>query len=136
MTGPIARDFPNIERLLVALFAEQLGGEDHAGSVTPDDLEQHLPFARAVRVGGPRTHLLDFPVVEIDYLAADEAAGAPGASALANLLLAKPPPHPSIDLVTCEPSFHEVPWGDSEDVRCWTSTWFFETRMVRVAILP
>jgi hypothetical protein len=136
VTEPIERDFPNIERLLAGLLADVLGGEEHAGSKTPDNLEEVLPFARVFRSGGPRTHLFDYPIVEIDYLAADEASGAPGASALANLLLAKPPPHPSIDLVTCEPHFHEVPWGDNENVRCWTATFFFETRMVRVPALP
>ena len=132
MTDPV-RDFPNIERLLAGVFASQLGGADHVGSETPEDLETHLPFLRIVRTGGPRTHLIDFPIVDLAYLAADELTGAPSASAVANLLLGKPPPHPSIDLVGCDLMFRELPWGDSDSVRHWGATFFLETRMVRVA---
>ncbi len=130
------RDFPNIERLIASIFAAELGGLGHVGSETPDDLEAHLPFLRAVRIGGPRTHLIDYPVVELSYFAADETTGAPGASAIANRLLAKPPPHPSLDFAVCEPAFREVPWGVSEQVRHWGATFAFETRMVRVVLLP
>jgi hypothetical protein len=132
----VTRDFVNIERLIAHIFADELGGLDHVGSQTPADLEAHLPFLRAVRMGGPRTHLLDYPVVEVSYFAADEATGAPGASAIANRLLAKPPPHPAIDVVSCEPAFRELPWGDSETVRHWGATFAFETRMVRTLLLP
>lgn len=136
MTGPVERDFPNIERLIAAVFADELGGLGHVGSETPDDLEAHLPFLRAVRIGGPRTHLYDYPIVELSYFAAGELAGAPGASRIANRLLAKPPPHPAIDVAFCEPAFRELPWGDSETVRHWGATFSFETRQVRVVLLP
>jgi hypothetical protein len=131
-----ARDFPNIERLIASIFLTDLGGADHVGSETPADLEQHLPFLRAIRVGGPRTHLFDYPVVDVDYFAVDELTGAPAVSLIGNRLLRKPPPHPSIDLVSCEPSFRELPWGDSESVRRWGATFFLETRQVRVVALP
>ncbi len=134
MTSPVERDFPNIERLLAGLFAEHLGvGADHVGPWTPDNLEEVLPFVRAFRSGGPRTHQYDYPIVEVDLFDVDEAAGAPRASALANLLLRKPPPHPAIDVVSCDPVFRELPWGDSDTVRRWGATFFFETRQVRVA---
>jgi hypothetical protein len=136
VTDPIQRDFVNIERLIAHIFAAELGGLDHVGSETPDDLEAHLPFLRAVRMGGPRTHQIDYPVVEVSYFAVDELTGAPGASAIANRLLAKPPPHPAIDLVSCEPAFRELPWGDNENVRHWGATFAFETRMVRPLTLP
>lgn len=132
MTDPV-RDFPNIERLITDLFSASLGGDDHVGSETPDDLEAHLPFLRVIRTGGIRTHLIDFPIVEISYFKGDELTGAPEASAIANRLLGKPPPHPSIDLAGCELMFRELPWGDSDTVRHWGATFFFETRMVRVA---
>lgn len=133
MSDPVERDFPNIERLIAAIFSTLLGGVDHVGSETPDDLEAHLPFLRAIRVGGPRTHLFDYPTVEISYFAADELTGAPSASAIANRLLGKPPPHPAIDVVTCDPVFRELPWGDSETIRHWGATFFLETRMVRLS---
>ncbi len=132
MTDPIARDFPNIERLVCGLFASVLGGEDHVGSETPDDLEQYLPFLRVVRIGGGRTHQFDYPEADLDLFDVDEVDGAPRASAIANLLLAKPPPHPALDLVSCEPTFRELPWGDNENVRRWGATFFFETRRVRI----
>jgi hypothetical protein len=133
VTGPIVRDFPNIERLLAGIYSPLLGGADHVGSETPDDLEAHLPFLRVVRTGGFRTHLMDFPTVEFGYFDAGELAGAPAASAIANLLLGKPPPHPSIDRVSCDLMFRELPWGDSDSVRHWGATFFLETRMVRIA---
>lgn len=130
------RDFPNMERLLSAVFAAQLGGLEHVGNQTPPDLEAVLPFARTVRTGGPRTATMDFPTVEVDVFAVDEAACSPLASRLANLLLAKPPPHPSIDLVICDPSFRELPWGANENVYRLGATFYIETRMVRVVPLP
>lgn len=136
MTQPVERDFPNIERLIASLFVDELGGWDHVGSTTPDDLEQRLPYLRVMRVDGTRTHQFDYPIVDLDYFDVDEATGAPRASRLANRLLGKPPPHPSIDVAYCEPSFRELPWGDSETVRRWGATFTFETRMVRVALLP
>lgn len=127
------RDFPNIERLIASIFQTDLGGADHVGSETPADLESRLPFLRATRIGGTRTHLIDYPILELDYFAADELTGAPGASAVANRLLTKPPPHPSLDYVSCDPAFRELPWGDSETVRRWGATFFIETRMVRLS---
>lgn len=132
----VIRDFPNIERLIAGLFADELGGADHVGSETPDDLEGRLPFLRVVRIDGMRTHQFDYPIVDLDYFDVDEETGAPAASRLANRLLGKPPPHPSIDRVSCEPHFRELPWGDTETVRRWGATFAFETRMVRVALLP
>jgi hypothetical protein len=137
LSDPVpARDFPNIERLIAAVFADLLGGLDHVGSETPADLEDHLPFLRAVRVGGARTHLVDYPTADLDLFTADELAGAPLASLVANRLLGKPPPHPSLDLVGCEPTFRELPWGDNDNVRRWGATFFFETRQVRTVALP
>lgn len=134
MSDPIVRDFVNIERLIAELFAPLLGGVTHVGSVTPPDLEAHLPFLRATRIGGGRTHLFDYPMVDLDYFAADELTGAPGASQVANRLLSKPPPHPSLDVVFCEMAFRELPWGDSDSLRRWGATFAFETRMVRVVV--
>ena len=130
MTSPTDPDFPNIERLIASMFAAELGG---AGSETPDDLEQVLPFLRVIRVGGTRTHLFDYPIVDLDYFDADEVTGAPAASQIGNRLLSKPPPHPSIDYASCDPAFRELPWGENEDVRRWNATFFFETRRVRNA---
>ncbi len=134
LTEPIARDFPNIERLLVVLFETDLGGAEHTGTETPDDLESRLPFLRVTRIGGSRTHQIDYPVVDLDLFDVDEAAGAPRASAIANRLLTKPAPHPSIDYVSCDPAFRELPWGDSETVRHWGATFFIETRKVRIVL--
>lgn len=136
MTDPIERDFPNIERLIAVVFATELGGAGHVGSEAPDDLEERLPFLRIQRNGGPRTHQFDYPVVDLSLFDVDERVGAPRASSIANRLLRKPPPHPAIDVVRCEPAFRELPWGDTETVRHWGATFFFETRMVRLTLLP
>lgn len=132
MSDPVVRDFPNIEHLVAGLFAAELGGAGHVGSVTPEDLEQRLPFLRVVRTGGTRSHLFDYPVVELDLFDVDEQTGAPRASAIVNRLLSKPPPHPGLDAAACDPSFRELPWGDNENVRRWGATFYFETRQVRV----
>ena len=134
MSDPVVRDFPNIEHLLAGLFAASLGGAEHVGSMTPEDLEQRLPYLRVVRLGGPRTQLFDYPVVDVDLFDVDEQTGAPRASAIANRLLSKPPPHPSLDVVGCDPAFRELPWGDNENVRRWGATFFFETRQVRLVL--
>lgn len=136
MTQPVERDFANIERLLASIYAPMVGGVEHVGSHTPDNLEAVLPFLRAVRVGGPRTHLYDYPIVELDYFDVDEVSGQPAVSRLVNYLLDKPPPHPSIDFVSCDPAPRELPWGENESVRRWGATLFLETRRVRVALLP
>lgn len=136
MTAPIVRDFPNIERLLaLGLFAPMVGGADHVGTETPDDLEDRLPFVRVNRTGGARTHLLDYPIVEISYFDADELTGYPRASQLLNTLIGKPPPHPSIDVAYCDTGFRELPWFN-EEVRHWGATVSIETRRVRVQLLP
>lgn len=131
------RDFANIERLLASIFAPMLGGDDHVGSRTPNNLEDVLPFVRVVRVDGPRTVLYDYPTVEMDYLAADtDATAERAASRLVNHLMSKPPPHPSIDTVFCDVAPRELPWGEHDSVLRWQATLAFELRQVRVALLP
>lgn len=136
MTQPVERDFPDIERLLGSIFAPLLGGDEHVGNATPDDLESVLPFVRVIRLGGPRTTNVDFPIVDLAYLDEDGADGLPAVSKLVNHLLSKPPPHPSIDWVDCDPGPRELPWGDSDAVRHWGATLFLETRKVRLVPLP
>lgn len=131
MSDPVLRDFPDVERLLAGLYEPLLGGANHVGSETPDDLELRLPFLRLTRVSGPRTVLMDFPTVEWDYFDADELTGKPAASQLLNLLLRKPPPHPAIDLVTCPLGPRELPWSN-EAVRRWGATLDLQLRQVRV----
>lgn len=134
---PVERDFPNIVRLLASILAPMVGGPDFVGSRTPDNLEQLTHFVRLTKVDGARTALVDFPTVELDYFFTGEDVEAERAAGrLVDHLMAKPPPHPSIDYVSCEMAPRELPWGDTDEVRRLGATLSFETRRVRVAHLP
>lgn len=138
MTGPdpALRDFPNIYRLLaVAVYAPLVGGDEHVGTETPDDLEDVLPFVRINRMGGPRTELVDYPMVDVSLFTADEAAGWPLASQLANVVMTKPYPHPALDLVDCTIAPRDLPWPN-EEIRHWGWSYEIQTRKVRVDLLP
>lgn len=131
MTQPQpARGFPNIERLLAEILAPHVGGEDHVGNETPDNLVEMMPFIRIERVAGGRGRIYDYPVVEIDWFYPDEIVGQPAVSDSVDFLLSNPPPHPSLDTVDCDPGPRELPW-DNEQVRHWGATFFFTTRRVR-----
>ncbi|MER5608340.1 hypothetical protein AB0F93_00090 [Micromonospora tulbaghiae] len=136
MTQPVERDFPDIERLLAAVFAPLLGGDEHVGNEAPDNLEAVVPFLRVMRVGGPRTALYDYPIVELALLTAEDVDGLPMLSRFVNLLLDKPPPHAALDYVDCDPGPRELAWGDNDAVRHWGATLFLETRKVRLVPLP
>jgi len=131
---PAPRGFVNIERLLAGIYAPMLGGPEFVGNQTPDNLEQLPHYLRVMRVGGPQTALYDYPIVEFDFFAPDEATGWPLVSSLVGHLLQKPPPHPAIDVVVCDPAPRELPWGDGESVRHWGATLFFELRQVRLPV--
>lgn len=137
MTQPVERNFPNIVRLLASIFAPMVGGAEFVGSRTPDNLEQLTHFVRLTKVDGPRTTLIDYPTVELDYFfTGDDVEGEQMAGQLVNHLLSKPAPHPSIDYVSCEMAPRELPWGDTDEVRRMGATLSFETRRVRLALLP
>lgn len=135
MTGPIVRDFPNIERLLCLGIYALVLGEDHVGTETPDNLEAVLPFIRVNRIGGPRGEVLDFSDVDVSYFDVDEAVGAPAASTLANLVMTRPYPHPALDRVDCPTAPRELPWRNAE-VRHWGWSYQIQTRKVRALLLP
>lgn len=134
MSQPVERGFINIERLVASIAAPLVGGANHTGSETPADLEAKLPFVRARRVGGERTVHIDYPIVDVSFLAVDEVTGWPAVSELTDLLLSKP--HWSIDVAGCDPAPRELPWGDNENVRHWGATFFFELRRVQLPFTP
>ncbi len=137
MADPGLRDFPNIYRLLaLAVYAPLVGGEEHVGTQTPDNLETLLPFVRVNRMGGGRTQLIDYPSVDVSlFVPVAETDGWDLASQLAGVVMTKPYPHPALDLVDCPVGPRFLPWRN-EEIRHWGWTYEIQTRKVRVALLP
>jgi hypothetical protein len=73
--------FPNVEKLLVADLQVLAGAETiadgarwDADGVTPEDLQDHVPFVRVRRVGGPSDNVNDYPFAIVDVYAATYSA--------------------------------------------------------------
>lgn len=66
--------WPDVEMVLADLLAaEFLPSPEHAGSTTPANLDDLLPFCQVVRYGGADDGVTDFPAVDVDWFAATRA---------------------------------------------------------------
>lgn len=66
--------FVDIEDAVLELAAGLAGGDQHAGNVTPDDLDKKLPFHRVYRLpGGADDGLTDEALVVVDTFARSRA---------------------------------------------------------------
>ncbi len=128
----IERLFPDVQALLVddlAAFPGVVG----AGTETPADLAEQLPFVRVMRGGGPTDQVNDYPRVDLDVFAGTYAAGVLLARRIQNYLLGPPPPIWQLDRATCETGVHELPWSDdSGGPRRFGMTFMFTARRVPV----
>jgi hypothetical protein len=105
-------------------YAEAVLGEGHAGSVTPANLQDVLPFARWKGVGGPRTQLEDSPRFDLDVWAATAVAAKSSIEALLTPLLDVGPIRAAgvtLDQVLIDAGPRELPWADP-NVRRWGAT--------------
>ncbi|KAB2344878.1 tail completion protein gp17 [Actinomadura rudentiformis] len=113
--GSAAAPWPDIEELLLHVLADLTTGT--VVTVTPPDLQQHLPVIRVRRLGGSDNRVSDTARVDVDVYAATRAeAHALGEAVRQRLLVA---PHvvagPSggvIDRVVTEVAPHSVTHPD------------------------
>lgn len=63
------RGFPDLELALLDHLADLVGGDEHTGNETPDDLQGRLPFLRVTRIGGSDDGLTDSAEVDVEVVA-------------------------------------------------------------------
>jgi hypothetical protein len=131
VTAPIiARRFPDVTRILVAALEVWVDGDSsRTGPETPDDLQARLPFIRAVRIGGSRDRLSDFPTVSIDVFAGSYTAAETLAEDIDQWLAGPPPPIAVFDRVERDLAPRRLPWGDETLFR-WQAQYTVVTRRV------
>ena len=67
-------EFPDVEVVLAGLLAERfLDDAAHAGSTTPANLDDRLPFVQVVRYGGGDDGVTDEAAVDVDWFATTRA---------------------------------------------------------------
>lgn len=117
--------FRDLDQELCDLLAD-LGT---TGTVTPSDLQQHLPFHRVKRFGGDDDLTTDTARITIDTFAGTYAAARTAAEAVRQRLISHP--HRSdagvIDRVTTTTAPVEVPWADP-NIRRLTATYTVSAR--------
>ncbi|GAA3750853.1 hypothetical protein [Micromonospora maritima] len=106
--------FPDVQKTLAALLEPLAGGPGHAGSETPEDLQNVLPFIRIIRrPGGVSDNVNDYAFVDVDVFAARYDLAEPLAEDVRQFLTGRP--HavgPAVlDRITCPGGPAERPWG-------------------------
>lgn len=131
MTAPIVtRRFPDVTRILVAELEVWVGGDStRTGPETPADLQAKLPFIRAVRIGGSRDRLSDFPTVSIDVFASSYTGAETLMEDIDQWLAGPPPPISLFDRVERDVAPRRLPWGDETLFR-WQAQYTVVTRRV------
>lgn len=116
--------FPDVERNLVHLLADLVGGLDHAGTETPGNLGDRLPYIRVRRFGGADDGISDAPVMDVDTFAGTRTAAVALAESVRDRLLAAPHHVDGVvlDHVITSTGPREIPWG-GEGVRRWAATY-------------
>lgn len=121
--------FPDVAKALVFLLAPLAGGDGHAGTEVPADLQDRLDFVRVGRIGGPDNGLTDFPIVDVDFFGATRDSAVAGAEAVRDLLTGSY--HfvngVLIDTASTPVGPRELPWLGM-GVRRFTGTYHLETR--------
>lgn len=112
--------FPDVEDAFCDLLAD-LGT---TGTVTPKDLQAHLPFIRCRRFGGSDDRFTDTARVDVDVLAATRAEAVQVAEAVRQRLISHPARVGTVvlDRITTTTAPREVPWEDP-NVRRLTATY-------------
>lgn len=127
---PIARVFPNVQRLLVVALEDLAGGSTHTGIETPDDLAQILPFIRVTGGTGPSDRLNAYPRFDVDVFHSSFDAGQQLAEDVRQWLCGPPPPIPQLDRCDCDSGPHELPWNDQPNLRRFGLIFTFTARRV------
>lgn len=128
--------FPNPERILVADLVVLVGGDPlRVGAVTPPDLQDHVPFVKVQRIGGPSDSVNDFPFVTVEIYAATVAEATDLAEAIRARLAADHirNVHGQIDRSVCTSAHTELPWADP-NLRRISTTYRCTLRRLTVAL--
>lgn len=115
--------FPDIEVVLVELLLDLASGG--AGTATPSNLQDTMPYLRVQRIGGEDNGWTDAPLVAIDAFAADRPTAQALAEAVRQRLLTGP--HTvdagTVDNATTATGPNEVPWSDDQTVRRFAASY-------------
>jgi len=115
--------YPDTEAVLVDLLLDLADGG--AGTVTPNDLQDVMPYLRVKRFGGLDDLWTDAALVSVDAFAGDRTTAHTLAEAVRQRLLTFP--HTldgaTIDRVTTTAGPSEVAWSDDQSVRRFTATY-------------
>jgi hypothetical protein len=117
--------YPDVEQLLLDVLAD-LGT---CATVTPSDLQNHLPFIRLARFGGGNDQVSDAARVSIDAFGATRPDAYELAESIRQRLMSNPHGTPAglIDLVETDTGPNEIPWGDV-NVRRFNASYTVTTR--------
>lgn len=126
------RRFPDVQALLMDLFAD-LVGDEHVAITSPADLYGRLPFIRVRRFSGTSDRLNDYAAVDVDVFAPDYAAADTLAEQVHQMLLGPPPPVAVFDRIDVLSAPRELEWGDPAVVRRFSATYRITSRRVRAA---
>lgn len=117
--------YPDVEQALLDVVSD-LGT---CATVTPPDLENHLPFIRIARFGGGNDQVSDSARVSIDAFGANRPDAYTLAEAIRQRLISNPHGTASglLDLVETDTGPNEIPWGDVK-VRRFNASYTVTTR--------
>lgn len=125
--------FPNIERALIALYANLVVAGSVFRDLPADGVKPHMPAIRVWRTGGGDQYIEDRPVVDIDVFAATYAAGTTLAEQVRQRTIATPyvvtvgGDPVVIDHAVTSSAPREIPWGDT-GVRRWIASYTLALR--------
>lgn len=127
----MARGFAHIERAVSGLLVAQFfaGDATRAGSETPEDLDDRLPYVLVAKTAGDRSVIDDNPFVDVDVFHLLDSGAERLASDICDYLLSKPFP---LDVVFCPESPRELPWRDDGSIRRYGATYSMSLRRVQL----
>jgi hypothetical protein len=139
-TATATRRWPDIETVLQDLLAPFVGGADHVGSETPDDLQDWLPFVRVNRIGGGDDGIhTDTAAVDVDVFGTRRTPTWALAEEIREFLLATPLVLATeagdvvVDRVTTDVAPFQPPGNPDENVRRFTSSYTASFRRARTS---
>lgn len=115
--------YPDVEVALVDLLGDLASGG--AGTVTPPDLQDSMPFLRIKRFGGTDDLWTDAALVSVDAFASTRTAAFDLAESVRQRLLTFPhvTAEGTIDRTTTATGPNEVGWSDDQTVRRFTASY-------------
>lgn len=129
--------FPSIEEVVRELLLRELDDAftdgTQIGVEYPADLASRLPYAAIERIGGPRTRLNDYPLLDVEVFASSRTQAESLSERIDALLLGYPHSvmvgtrHVAIDSVTPLTTPRRIPWDDA-NVRRFGATYQFSVR--------